>query len=335
MLEDGTVTDARIRSPFPAGEVVILDGGLATELERRGNDLSDPLWSARLLIESPDEIVAAHLAYFRAGARVATGASYQASFEGFEARGIERPKAIELIRRSVELAAEACRQHRAASSRADDGPESSLFVAASVGPYGAVLADGSEYRGDYGLTVAELAAWHAPRLAVLEDAGPDLLAIETIPSVDEGQALVELLAGNPDGPPAWLSFTCADGARTRHGEPVETAFALAEATERVVAVGINCTAPEHAEELVRRARAVTDKLVVVYPNSGETWDARARRWTGRGRTDLDAGSAGRWVEAGALLIGGCCRVGPERIAELARFRATMSGPPAWSPGPSG
>jgi homocysteine S-methyltransferase len=316
MLDDGTVTDAPIRSPFPADEVIVLDGGLATELEQRGNDLSDPLWSARLLIEAPDEIVAAHLAYFRAGARVATSASYQASFEGFAARGMDRPAATELIRRSVELAVEARRQHRAETSPAKAGPEPPLFVAASVGPYGAVLADGSEYRGDYGLTVAELAAWHAPRLAVLEDAGPDLLAIETIPSVDEGRALVELLASG-SGPPAWLSFTCADAARTRHGEPVEIAFALAEATDRVVAVGINCTAPEHAEELVRRAQAVTDKTIVVYPNSGETWDPRARRWTGRAGPNVDAASAGRWVEAGAQLIGGCCRVGPDRIAELA------------------
>lgn len=317
MFEDGVVTATPIRSPFPTDVVTVLDGGLATELERRGNDLSDPLWSARLLIEAPDEIVAAHLAYFRAGARVATSASYQASFEGFATRGIDRAGATELMRRSVELAAEARRQRQAELSTGDDdGRRSSLLVAASVGPYGAVLADGSEYRGDYGLSVAELAAWHGPRLAVLADADPDLLAIETIPSVDEGRALVGLLATS-SGPPAWLSFTCADGARTRHGEPVEAAFALAEATDRIVAVGINCTAPEHAEELVRRARAVTARAIVVYPNSGETWDPRARRWTGPVRPNVDPASARRWVEAGARLVGGCCRVGPDRIAELA------------------
>ncbi|MGZ8527543.1 MAG: homocysteine S-methyltransferase [Candidatus Limnocylindrales bacterium] len=310
------MTAVQSRSPFPADGVTILDGGLATELERRGNDLSDPLWSARLLIEAPDEIVATHLAYFRAGARLATSASYQASFEAFAARGIDRAGAIELLRRSVELAGEARRRHRAETATGEDGPESSLLVAASVGPYGAVLADGSEYRGDYGLSVSELAAWHAPRLAVLAGAGPDLLAIETIPSVDEGRALVELLATSA-GPPAWLSFTCADGARTRRGEPVETAFALAEVTDRVVAVGINCTAPEYAEELIRRARAVTAKTIVAYPNSGETWDARARRWTGPAGPNVDPASARRWVAAGARLIGGCCRVGPDRIAELA------------------
>ncbi len=315
MLEDGTVTAAPIQSPFPADEVTILDGGLATELERRGNDLSDGLWSARLLTDAPEEIVAAHLAYFRAGARVATSASYQASFEGFASRGIDRSGATRLLRRSVELAAEARRRYRAETSW-DEVGRLPMFVAASVGPYGAVLADGSEYHGDYGLTVAELAAWHAPRLAALVDAAPDVLAIETIPSVDEGRALVELLASR-SGPPAWLSFTCADGTRTRHGEPVEAAFALAEVTDRVVAVGINCTAPEHAEELVARARAVTAKSIVVYPNSGETWDPTTRQWTGSTGPNVDSDSARRWVEAGARLIGGCCRVGPDRIAELA------------------
>lgn len=315
MLEDGTVTAAPIQQLFQADEVTVIDGGLATELERRGNDLSDPLWSARLLIEAPDEIVAAHLAYFRAGARVATSASYQGSFEGFAARGIDRPAATQLFRRSVELAVEARRRHLAEVG-VQGGLAPSLLVASSVGPYGAVLADGSEYRGDYGLTVAELAAWHAPRLAVLADAGADLLAIETIPSLDEGRALVELLASSL-GPPAWLSFTCADGGHTRHGERVEAAFALAEVTDRVVAVGVNCTAPEHAEELVARARAVTAKSIVVYPNSGETWDPTTRQWTGSTGPNVDSDSARRWVETGARLIGGCCRVGPDRIAELA------------------
>ncbi len=231
-----------------AGGVVVLDGGLATELERRGNDLSHRLWSARLLLEAPDEIVEAHLAYYRAGARVATTASYQASFEGFAERGIDHAEAAALMRRSVDLAAEARRRYRA-ESEADGRDPGPLLVAASVGPYGAVLADGSEYTGAYGLGRAELRDWHRERLVVLAAAGPDLLAIETIPSLDEGRALVDLLSEG-DGPPAWLSFTCADGARTRHGEPVEAAFALADATERVVAVGVNCTAPEHVAELV-------------------------------------------------------------------------------------
>ncbi len=297
-----------------AGVVIVLDGGLATELEARGNDLADRLWSARLLIEAPEEIVETHLAYYRAGARVATTASYQASFEGFAERGLDHAGAVGLMRRSVELADEARRRYRAecAALGRDPGP---LFVAASVGPYGAILADGSEYTGAYGLDVAALRDWHRERLAVLAAAGPDLLAIETIPSLDEGRALVELLSEG-DGPPAWLSFTCADGARTRHGEPVETAFALGDATERVVAVGVNCTAPEHVRELVERARAVTAKPIVVYPNSGERWDPVARRWVDEPGPSVDGVTARGWVAAGATLVGGCCRVGPDRILEL-------------------
>jgi homocysteine S-methyltransferase len=297
------------------GAVVVLDGGLATELERRGNDLSDRLWSARLLAEAPEEIVQAHLAYFRAGARIATTASYQATFEGFAERGIGRDEASELLRRSVALAAEARERYRAEATAEGLHP-GPLFVAASVGPYGAMLADGSEYRGDYGLTVAQLRDFHRPRLAVLADAGPDLLACETIPSLPEGRALVDLLAEAP-GPPAWLSFTFDDGARTRHGEPAEAAFAVAEGSDRVFAVGLNCTAPEFAEELVARARTVTAKPIVVYPNSGETWDPDARRWIGRPGPTVDAPTARTWVAAGASLVGGCCRVGPDRIAELA------------------
>lgn len=315
MDEDDEVSADLVRSLFGAGGVVVLDGGLATELERRGNDLSDRLWSAGLLVETPEEIVETHLAFFRAGARVATTASYQASFEGFAARGIDRVEAEQLLHRSVELAAEARlrRQREAAAAGVDPGP---MLVAASVGPYGAMLADGSEYRGDYGLTIAQLRRWHAPRLAALVAAEPDLLAIETIPSLDEGRALVELVAETA-GPPAWLSFSCADGATTRHGEPAEAAFALAEASERIVAVGVNCTAPEHVVELVERAASVTAKPIVVYPNSGERWDPASRRWTGTRGATVDAAAARRWVGAGARLVGGCCRVGPDRIAELA------------------
>ncbi len=300
---------------FTGDRVTVLDGGLATELERRGHDLSDPLWSARLLVESPAEIVEAHLAYFRAGARVAVTASYQASFEGFATRGIGSAAAIDLLRKSVGLAAEARDRHigeRAAAGLATEP----LFVAASIGPYGAMLADGSEFRGDYGLSVGQLRAWHAPRLAVLGDAGADLLAVETIPSVDEGRALAELLASTV-GPPAWLSFSCADGATTRSGEPAEAAFGLAGMTDRIRAVGLNCTAPEHVSELIARARSVTAKPIVVYPNSGEAWDAGLRRWVGTSGPTVDAVMGRAWVEAGARLVGGCCRVGPERIAELA------------------
>ena len=296
---------------FQGRAAVVVDGGLGTELEHRGADLSDPLWSAGLLADDPELIVATHLAYFRAGAQVATTASYQATFEGFAARGLGHDAAAALMTRSVELAIEARRR----------AERPGLLVAASVGPYGAMLADGSEYSGDYSLTVAELGDFHGPRLDVLASSGADLLALETIPSVDEGRALVELLGDRP-GTAAWLSFTCRDCAHTRRGEPVEAAFDLAEDTPGIVAVGVNCTEPQFIDELVRRAADRTDLPIIVYPNGGERWDAAGRRWA-RSATGSPVGSGGipgqvaGWLASGARIVGGCCRVGPVTIGEIA------------------
>jgi homocysteine S-methyltransferase len=313
---------ALFRAALASGVPLVLDGGLATQLEAQGCDLSDALWSARLLIEEPDAITAAHLAFFRAGARVATTASYQATFEGFARRGIDRAGAEALVRRSVDLAVEARRRHveeRALAGRpaATVGP---LFVAASVGPYGAMLADGSEYRGRYGRTVEALRDFHRDRLHVLADTPADVLAIETIPEVEEAAALGSLmgeLSAERPGAAAWISFSCADGAHLRSGAPVEEAIGAIGASAGIVAVGINCTPPEFAEELVGRLRAATSLPIVVYPNSGEGWDAMARRWTGAVAGRVDAAAAARWRTAGATLIGGCCRVTPGQVADLA------------------
>ncbi|MBW0013733.1 MAG: homocysteine S-methyltransferase [Mycobacterium sp.] len=278
---------------------LISDGGLATELEARGHDLSDPLWSARLLADAPGEIVAVHAAYFRAGADVATTASYQASFEGFAARGIDRREAAGLLRRSVELAKAAC----------DGAARDGLLVAASVGPYGAALADGSEYRGRYGLSVAALTRWHRPRLEALASAGPDVLALETVPDIDEAEALVNLVRSVDV--PAWLSYTI-DGTQTRAGQPLADAFAVAAGVDEIVAIGVNCCAPDDVLPAIRVADI--GKPVIVYPNSGEVWDGRA--WTGPRRFSTQL--ATQWAEVGARIIGGCCRVGPADIAEVRR-----------------
>ncbi|MEV1045732.1 homocysteine S-methyltransferase [Streptomyces sp. NPDC049916] len=286
---------------------VLLDGGLSNQLEAQGCDLSDALWSARLLADAPEQIEAAHLAYLRAGAQVLITASYQATFEGFARRGIDRPGAAELLARSVGLARRAAR----AAGRAGSGREA--WVAASVGPYGAMLADGSEYRGRYGLSVRELERFHRPRVAALAEAGPDALALETVPDVAEAEALVRV--AEETGLPFWLSYSVADG-RTRAGEPLEEAFAVAAGRDRVLAVGVNCCEPEEAAAAVETALAVTGRPAVVYPNSGEGWDAEARGWTGR--STFDPGHVRAWSRAGARLVGGCCRVGPEGIAELAK-----------------
>jgi len=289
----------------PDDAVLVADGGLATELEARGNDLSDPLWSARLLLDAPEQIKDAHLAFFRAGAVIATSASYQASFEGFARQGIGRREAAGLMRRSVDLA-RAARAVMAGDGRA-------RWVAASAGPYGAALADGSEYRGRYGLSVRELAAWHRPRLEVLTEAGPDMLALETVPDIDEAEALATAVAGL--GIPAWLSYTIA-GERTRAGQSLAEAFAVAADGPDVVAVGVNCCAPSDVPAAVAVAREVTGKPVIVYPNSGEEWDARRRAWTGR--SGYSAVQPRQWIAAGAQIVGGCCRVRPADIAEIAR-----------------
>jgi homocysteine S-methyltransferase len=304
-----------LRAALDAGEPILLDGGLSTQLEAQGADLSDRLWSARLLADDPAEIVAAHLAFYRAGARVATTASYQATFEGFAGRGIDRAGAEALLRTSVALAAQARAQVEGEDATAGRPPVH-RFVAASVGPYGAMLADGSEYRGNYGRSVAELRDFHRERLTVLAATAADVLAVETIPEVDEAAAVAELLP-EVEGAAAWVSFSCRDGGHLCSGAPVEEGVAAVDGRPGVVAVGVNCTAPEHLDELVGRIRAATALPIVVYPNSGEGWDAVARRWTGVGRDRVDPDAARRWRGLGAGLIGGCCRVTPDQIAVVA------------------
>lgn len=285
---------------------LVLDGGLSNQLEAAGHDLSDALWSARLLADRPEAIAAAHRAYYEAGADIATTASYQATFEGFAKHGIDAVSTAELLRLSVELAREA---------GADAGRD--VWVAASAGPYGAMLADGSEYRGGYGLTVAELERFHRPRLEVLADAEPDVLALETVPDTDEARALLRAVRGL--GVPAWLSYTVS-GGYTRAGQPLSEAFALAADADEILAVGVNCCDPQDADAAVRIAARITGKPVVAYPNSGETWDAAARTW--RGPAHFTAGRVAALRDTGARLIGGCCRVGPEAIARVA---AELSG----------
>lgn len=290
-----------VRFTVSDNTVLVTDGGLATELEARGHDLTDDLWSARLLMDAPEEIAAVHDAFFAAGAVIATTASYQASFDGYAQRGIDRTDAELLLRRSVELG-------KAARDRAGG----TGWVAASVGPYGATLAGGEEYIGRYGLSVSALADWHRPRLEVLTAAQPDVLALETVPDIDEAEALVALLQDL--GAPAWLSYTIA-GEHTRAGQPLAEAFAVAAGVPEIVAVGVNCCAPGDVLNAVTVAHDVTGKPVVVYPNSGEVWDGAGRHWTGN--AGFSPALAADWVAAGARIVGGCCRIRPADIAGIA------------------
>jgi homocysteine S-methyltransferase len=294
-------------SPFEriqqAHGTVVLDGGLATELERRGADLKDPLWSAKVLVENPDAIRAVHEAYFEAGADVAISASYQATFEGLALRGIERDGAAKLMRRSVELAREAAGGDR--------------VVAASVGPYGAMLGNGAEYTGDYDRNEDELVEFHVPRIEALAEAGPEVFAVETIPSFVEAGALARALERVPEIP-AWVSFSCRDGGHICDGSPIEKAVEVVAATPSVIAVGVNCTSPLHVERLVEAISATTEERVVCYPNRGSFWDPMRKTWTDPPRQDARPPLRPlAWKEAGASLIGGCCGTTPEDIAAIA------------------
>jgi S-methylmethionine-dependent homocysteine/selenocysteine methylase len=282
---------------------VVLDGGLSTELEARGHDVSSALWSARLLCDDPAAIVAAHAAFAAAGAEVATTASYQATVEGFGAVGVDADEARRLIASSVALAREG---------------QGAGWVAGSVGPYGAMLADGSEYTGGYveSVGVAELRAFHRPRMELLAEAGADVLACETVPAAVEAEAL--LAEAEALGVPIWLALTTVvddEGVpRTRRGERAADVFGMAAGVDAVVAVGVNCTAPAGVGPSLAAA-AASGKPVVVYPNSGETWDAAARGWAGAPGVGLD--DVPSWVAAGARLVGGCCRVRPGDITAIA------------------
>ncbi len=301
-------------APFLAEQgYVVIDGALATELERQGADLDDDLWSAKLLIEDPDLVKRVHTAYLSAGADVIATVSYQATIEGFAARGLSRESAADLLRLSVTLATEA-RDDFWARSENRTGRMRPL-VAASIGPYGAYLADGSEYSGDYGLTQRELADFHRPRLEVLAATEADLFAFETVPSLVEGRAIVDLLPDFP-GANAWIAFSCRDGRYVNHGERLAECAAMAESSGQVVAVGVNCTAPGYVESLIAEAASATTKPIVVYPNSGDGWDANAGRWIEASNVMRIGSVAPNWRRAGARIIGGCCRTTPDDIAEI-------------------
>lgn len=294
------------RQPF-----ALLDGGLATELERCGCDLEDPLWSAKVLIEEPDRVLEVHRRWLAAGADVISTVSYQATFPGLAARGFDREAAAGLMRRSVALARQAVVE------------QGRGLVAASIGSYGAYLADGSEYRGGYGLDRGELVEFHRDRLAVLSE-GADLLAFETMPDRTELAAVAELLEQVP-GPPAWVSLSLAPEAlRLADGSDLADAVAALRGHARVFAIGVNCLAPRRVLGALLALRECVDLPLVAYPNSGEQWTDR--NWAGDELSaDEFAELAIGWVDTGAALIGGCCRTRPEQLIALTRVRERFAG----------
>ncbi|KAL1197618.1 Homocysteine S-methyltransferase 2 [Cardamine amara subsp. amara] len=300
------------------GGFAVIDGGLATELERHGADLNDPLWSAKCLLTSPHLIHTVHLDYLEAGADIISSASYQATIQGFEAKGFSTEKSESLLRKSVEIACEA-RNTYYDNCGIKDGKKRRrpILVAASVGSYGAYLADGSEYSGIYGdsITLETLKDFHRRRVHVLAESGADLIAFETIPNKLEAQAFAELLDEGEVKIPGWFSFNSKDGVNVVSGDSIKECIAIAETCDKVVAVGINCTPPRFIEGLVLEIEKVTSKPILVYPNSGESYDAERKEWvenTGVGDEDF-VSYVEKWMDVGVSLLGGCCRTTPTTI----------------------
>src|SRR5277367_3374962 len=293
----------------------VLDGAMATELERKGFDLDGPLWSAHVLETSPQAISAVHCDYLEAGADCLLTASYQVSAEGFEKMG-RNPQdasrdAANALRASVTIAEEVRKEYQARSPRR-------IWIAASLGSYGAMLHNGAEYHGNYHCSFDELVEFHRPRIAVLAQTNADLLAFESIPSLEEARAILVALGPHPDLP-VYLSFTCRDGSHVSHGETLRTCAELLDKQPQVVGIGVNCTAPELIDSLVGELARVTSKPIIVYPNSGEQWDAVHQCWYGDRQIQQFAELAQRWKSTGAQWIGGCCRTGPEHVRAVANL----------------
>ncbi len=281
----------------------VLDGGMASELEHRGARIDGPLWSAHVLEDAPDMVVAVHRAYVEAGADCIETASYQVSRMGYAEYGLPPERADTALVKSVELA----------QTAAAEFPQRNILVAASLGPYGAALHNGAEYHGNYDCTFPELVDFHRERIDVLAGSNADVLAFETIPSLQEGVAIGEALRPYADLA-AWFSFTCREDGLVAHGEKLRDCARRVAAFPQTVAIGINCTHPDLIVELIGELRAASNKPVIVYPNSGEGWDAAARCWTGKGDPVSYAKQAEQWFRAGAQMVGGCCRTRPAHIS---------------------
>jgi homocysteine S-methyltransferase len=275
-----------------------LDGGLSTALELNGNKLSTSLWTGELIRAAPNEITKAHLDFINAGAQIIITSSYQLSYIGCENRGWSSAQTDEALYKSTQLAIDAVSQSGQA-----------VKVAASVGPYGAALADGSEYRGNYGVGKSALRDFHARRIEVLISSNPDYLALETMPDTQEVEVLLDLLSDCPI--PYWISYSCKEGNQTNAGQSFASAVDLAQSA---MAVGVNCTAPELITGLLSSASSSVP--YVVYPNSGRTWDAVEKLWIGTTQVGFADSLVKEWMDQGAEIIGGCCGIGPKEITSL-------------------
>ena len=296
--------------------LIILDGALATELENRGCNINDSLWSAKILAENPEIIEKVHYDYFASGADCAITSSYQATIEGFVEKGFTESEAISLIRKSVKIAKKARDDFWKEPLNRDK--QTCPLVAGSVGPYGAYLADGSEYRGDYKITEEELIDFHRPRIKILVEEGVDILACETIPNLIEAKAITKLLEEFP-GVYCWISFSCKNDLEISDGTLISDCAKYLDTCEQVAAIGINCTAPQYVQSLITELKNNSKKPVVVYPNSGEEYHADSKTWHGNSSSEAYCCNAKGWFDKGAQLIGGCCRTSSRRYKAIATW----------------
>jgi len=298
----------------------VLDGGMASELEFLGADIRGPLWSAHVLEDAPEKIIAVHRAYLEAGADVVLTASFQVSRKGYGEFGLDPSRADVALLRSVELACMA----RDKFARDHAGPMA--LIAASLGSYGAALHNGAEYHGNYNCSFKDLVDFHRDRIAVLADSNVDLLAFETLPSLEEAQAIGEALTELPNLA-AWFTFTCPDTQAARlqvaHGDSLRDCATLSASFPQTIAVGVNCTQPIWISSLIAELRQASFKPIVVYPNSGEGWDAKTRCWTGSSNPVMFGEHARQWFDCGAQLVGGCCRTRPKHIRQVAEVAARV------------
>jgi homocysteine S-methyltransferase len=295
----------------------VIDGGLATELEYSGARIDGPLWSAHVLEDEPDKLVAVHRAYIQAGAECIATCSYQVSRMGYAEVGLAAARADAALLRSVELA------RRAAA----EFPQRRVLVAGSLGPYGAALHNGGEYHGNYDCSHDDLVRFHRERIEIFANATdaqrPDLLAFETFPSLDEARAVGEAMAPWPELK-AWFSFSCRDQTHVSHGERVADCASMVASFPQTAAIGVNCVPPKWIPALIAELRSGSGMPILVYPNSGDGWDAAERCWMGVTDPEEFGAHASEWFKAGAQMVGGCCRTRPAHIRQIAKASAQIT-----------
>ena len=291
---------------------VIIDGGLSNVLEDLGCDLNNELWVANLLTTNPEALIKTHLAYLEAGAQIISTSSYQATIPGFMKLGYSKEDSETFILKSVELAETAINIYLK-----NHTPNKRPLIAGSIGPYGAYLADGSEYRGDYKISDVDLRDFHKKRIELFDNSSCDILAFETIPSYQEAKVINELIQHCKT--PSWVSFSCKNGREINDGTSIARAASIFDKNENIFAVGVNCTAPKHISSLITELKSVIgNKNVLVYPNSGEVYDAKSKTWNGTSDPVKFSEICKHWIQLGVNLVGGCCRIGPSHIKHLCK-----------------